>query len=177
MRRLSIIDLSTGHQPIPNEDESLWIVFNGEIYNYKELRAELLAEGRIFKTHSDTEVILQMYEAYGPKSVSRLRGMFAFSIYDKETGKVFIARDFFGIKPLYYWKEGNEVKAFGSEIKSILEHPEYKKETESTLILTRECTISLASLQLASQHKIHNQSSVAYAQKKPPSSFRNFLIL
>lgn len=128
MRRLSIIDISSGKQPIENIDGSLLIFFNGEIYNYKELRAELLAEGRIFKTHSDTEVILQMYEAYGPKSVSRLRGMFAFSIYNKETGKIFIARDFFGIKPLYYWKQGNEIKAFGSEIKSILEHPEYKKE-------------------------------------------------
>lgn len=128
MRRLSIIDISAGKQPIENADGSLLIFFNGEIYNYKELRAELLAEGRIFKTHSDTEVILQMYEAHGPKSVSRLRGMFAFAIYNKETGKVFIARDFFGIKPLYYWKQGNEIKAFGSEIKSILEHPEYKKE-------------------------------------------------
>lgn len=128
MRRLSIIDISAGKQPIENADGSLLIFFNGEIYNYKELRAELLAEGRIFKTHSDTEVILQMYEAHGPKSVSRLRGMFAFSIYNKRTGKLFIARDFFGIKPLYFWKEGTEVKAFGSEIKSILEHPEFKKE-------------------------------------------------
>ncbi|MCX6703397.1 MAG: asparagine synthase (glutamine-hydrolyzing) [Candidatus Zambryskibacteria bacterium] len=131
MRRLSIIDISAGKQPIENADSSLLIFFNGEIYNYKELRAELLAEGRIFKTHSDTEVILQMYEAHGPKSVSRLRGMFAFSIYNKHTGKLFIARDFFGIKPLYYWKPASsngEIKAFGSEIKSILEHPEYKKE-------------------------------------------------
>jgi len=128
MRRLSIIDISAGKQPIENADGSLLIFFNGEIYNYKELRAELLAEGRIFKTHSDTEVILQMYEAHGAKSVSRLRGMFAFSIYNKRTGKLFIARDFFGIKPLYFWKEGTEVKAFGSEIKSILEHPEFKKE-------------------------------------------------
>jgi len=145
MRRLSIIDISSGKQPIENADGSLLIIFNGEIYNYKELRAELLAEGRIFKTHSDTEVILQMYEAHGPKSVSRLRGMFAFAIYNKRTGKVFIARDFFGIKPLYFWAkpktEGigspeysseknvlGEIKAFGSEIKSILEHPEFKKE-------------------------------------------------
>ena len=128
MRRLSIIDISAGKQPIENADGSLLIFFNGEIYNYKELRAELLAEGRIFKTHSDTEVILQMYEAHGPKSVSRLRGMFAFSIYNKRTGKLFIARDFFGIKPLYFWREGTEIKAFGSEIKSILEHPEFKKE-------------------------------------------------
>lgn len=128
MRRLSIIDISAGKQPIENSDGSKLIFFNGEIYNYKELRAELLAEGRLFKTHSDTEVILQMFEAYGPKSVTRLRGMFAFAIYEKRTGKLFIARDFFGIKPLYFWKEGNEVKAFGSEIKSIIEHPEFKKE-------------------------------------------------
>ncbi len=134
MRRLSIIDITSGRQPIENADGSLLIFFNGEIYNYKELRAELLAEGRIFKTHSDTEVILQMYEAHGPKSVTRLRGMFAFAIYNKRTGKVFIARDFFGIKPLYYWAKpkteglGSEIKAFGSEIKSILEHPEFEKE-------------------------------------------------
>lgn len=134
MRRLSIIDVSSGKQPIENIDGSLCIFFNGEIYNYKELRAELLAEGRIFKTYSDTEVILQMYEAHGPKSVSRLRGMFAFAIYDKETGRIFIARDFFGIKPLYYWRNGTEIKAFGSEIKSILEHPEYKKEVNDEAV-------------------------------------------
>ncbi len=131
MRRLSIIDISAGKQPIENAAGTLLIFFNGEIYNYKELRAELLSEGRIFKTHSDTEVILQMYEAHGPKSVSRLRGMFAFAIYNKQTGKVFIARDFFGIKPLYFWQPASsagEVRAFGSEIKSILEHPEFNKE-------------------------------------------------
>ncbi|MHB1316978.1 MAG: asparagine synthase (glutamine-hydrolyzing), partial [Minisyncoccota bacterium] len=134
MRRLSIIDISAGKQPIENSDGSLLIIFNGEIYNYKELRDELLAEGRIFKTHSDTEVILQMYERYGEEAVSKLRGMFAFAIYNKRNGKIFIARDFFGIKPLYFWAKpkteglGSEVKAFGSEIKSILEHPEFKKE-------------------------------------------------
>lgn len=149
MRRLSIIDISTGKQPIENSTGTLLIFFNGEIYNYKELREELLAEGRLFKTHSDTEVVLQMYERYGEASVSRLRGMFAFAIYDKKTSKIFIARDFFGIKPLYYWakpktedlgspehsakqnvlgQQGSEVKAYGSEIKSILEHPEFKKE-------------------------------------------------
>ena len=118
MRRLSIIDLSTGTQPIWSQDKSRCIFFNGEIYNYKELKNELENKGRIFHTASDTEVILQMYEEYGDTALSRLRGMFAFSIYDVEKHTLFIARDHFGIKPLYYYVQDSKFIAFGSEIKS-----------------------------------------------------------
>src|SRR3989344_4823168 len=102
MRRLSIIDLSTGKQPIFSADNKQLIFFNGEIYNYKELRQELVEKGVTFKTHTDTEVILHMYEAHGEKMLCKLRGMFTFCIYNTETKKSFMARDFFGIKPLYY---------------------------------------------------------------------------
>jgi len=119
MRRLSIIDLNSGKQPISTTDNSITIVFNGEIYNYKQLRKELIENNIQFKTSSDTEVILKMYEMYGTNSFSRLDGMFAFSIYDKNIGKLFIARDFFGEKPLYYYKKNNSFY-WASELKSIL---------------------------------------------------------
>ena len=102
-RRLSIIDLQTGHQPLSNEDGSVWIVFNGEIYNYQELRTFLLGRGHIFKTQTDTEVIVHLYEEMGEKCVEKLRGMFAFAIWDNRNKTLFIARDRVGIKPLYYW--------------------------------------------------------------------------
>src|SRR5919109_487249 len=101
-RRLSIIDLSSGQQPMSNEDDTIWIVFNGEIYNYQEIREELLAQGHRFKTHSDTEVILHLYEDLEEGVVSRLRGMFAFAIWDRKKQRLFIARDRLGIKPIYY---------------------------------------------------------------------------
>src|SRR5437879_2671793 len=99
MRRLSIIDLSTGHQPISNEDESCWIVFNGEIYNHRELRRELEAKGHLFRTDSDTEAILHAYEEYGVDCVRHLRGMFAFAIWDERQKRLFLARDPVGIQP------------------------------------------------------------------------------
>jgi asparagine synthase (glutamine-hydrolysing) len=102
MRRLSIIDLSTGHQPISNEDGSLWIVFNGEIYNYQELRADLIARGHHFRTNSDTETLLHLYEQYGTGGIARLRGMFAYAIWDARKRELLIVRDRFGKKPLYY---------------------------------------------------------------------------
>lgn len=118
MRRLSIIDLNSGKQPISNADKSITIVFNGEIYNYKILRKELISQGVIFKTKSDTEVILKLYEKHGVKSFSKLDGMYAFSIYDKKQKKIIIARDFFGEKPLYYYK--NEKGLYwASELKSL----------------------------------------------------------
>ena len=118
MRRLSIIDLATGHQPIANEDGSLWIVFNGEIYNHRELRDDLLARGHRFATHSDTEAILHLYEEHGVEAFSRLRGMFAFAIWDARKQELTIARDRFGKKPLYYavLPEG---LYFGSELKCL----------------------------------------------------------
>lgn len=121
MRRLSIIDLSTGHQPIENEDGTLVVVFNGEIYNFADLRKQLQATGRhIFKTHSDTEVILHLYEEYGATTPLHLNGMFAFCIYDRRDQSLFIARDRFGEKPLYYYHHGQEL-AFSSEIASLLQ--------------------------------------------------------
>ena len=120
MTRLSIIDLSTGNQPIYSEDKSLVIVFNGEIYNYQSLKIELEKNHNAeFNTNSDTEVILKMYEIYGVESFSMLDGMFAFSILDKNIGKVFIARDFFGEKPLYYSKQMDRI-IWGSELKSLM---------------------------------------------------------
>ena len=122
MRRLSILDLTTGHQPIANEDQSLQIVFNGEIYNYRELREKLIATGRhIFKTTSDTEVILHLYEEYGQDAPKYLQGMFAFCIYDTKRESLFIARDRFGEKPLFYAKPTQGTFAFSSELTSLLE--------------------------------------------------------
>src|SRR5580658_8664761 len=121
-RRLSIIDLSTGHQPLGNADGSVQIIFNGEIYNFEVLRAELSARGHVFRTRSDTEVIVHAYERWGTDCVSRLRGMFAFAIWDTRLGRLFLARDRFGKKPLFvYSRDG--VLLFASEIKSLLQFP------------------------------------------------------
>lgn len=119
-RRLSIIDVYGGHQPLANEDETVWIVFNGEIYNYKDLRKRLQELGHRFKTDSDTEVIVHLYEEFGVECVRQLRGMFAFAIWDSVQDQVFVARDLFGIKPLYYTLDERRF-AFASEIKSLLE--------------------------------------------------------
>lgn len=126
-RRLSIIDLEGGSQPIYNEDGSVVTVFNGEIYNFQTLRAELEEKGHVFTTNTDTEVLVHGWEEYGEGLAERLRGMFAFLIYDKNRNVIYGARDYFGIKPLYYYRtdEGNYL--FGSEIKSFLEHPEFRK--------------------------------------------------
>jgi len=135
MRRLSIIDLMHGKQPIKNEDGSLVIVFNGEIYNYRELKQTLVSKGISFHTSSDTEVILKLYELYGQDSVKELNGMFAFSIHDKRKKQVFIARDRFGEKPVYYAKAGDEV-IWASELKSIVQQkPEVKKISQEALQL------------------------------------------
>ncbi len=126
-RRLSIIDLACGKQPMENEDGSLVVVFNGEIYNYQELREELTAKGHLFRTQSDTETLLHGYEEFGRELPSHLRGMFAFVIYDKKNKTLFGARDMFGIKPFYYYQKGS-VFLFGSEIKAFLPHPDFEKE-------------------------------------------------
>jgi asparagine synthase (glutamine-hydrolysing) len=123
MRRLSIIDLATGHQPIGNEDGTVWIVFNGEIYNHRALREQLIALGHRFSTHSDTETIVHLYEEYGQQCVQHLRGMFAFAIWDSRVRKLFVARDRLGIKPLYYHLSPERF-LFGSEIKVVLAHPD-----------------------------------------------------
>ena len=128
MRRLSIIDLAGGAQPISGEDGSVTIVFNGEIYNFQELRPELEKRGHVFKTHSDTETIVHAYEEYGPACLNHLRGMFALAIWDDKKREAFIARDRVGKKPLYYTVTPGQTLVFGSEIKSILEHPDVKRE-------------------------------------------------
>ena len=119
-RRLSIVDLALGHQPMPNEDGSLQIVFNGEIYNHADLRPDLVARGHVFATHSDTEVILHLYEEYGKRCVDHLRGMFAFAIWNRRTKELFIARDRLGVKPLYYVHTDDGALFFASEIKALL---------------------------------------------------------
>ena len=126
-RRLAIIDLSSGGQPQYNEDKSLVIVFNGEIYNFVELKAELKKSGHKFTNKSDTEVIIHGYEEWGVEVTKHLRGMFAFAIWDTKQKTLLIARDGFGIKPLYYAKFGNSFM-FASEIKAFLDHPKFKKE-------------------------------------------------
>jgi len=123
MRRLSIVDLARGHQPISNEDDSIWIVFNGEIYNHATLREQLVASGHSYRTRSDTETIVHLYEQYGKACVDYLRGMFAFAIWDAKKKLLFIARDRLGIKPLYYMRSGNRF-VFASEIKVLLAHPD-----------------------------------------------------
>ena len=125
-RRLAIIDLAGANQPLCNENRSLVLVFNGEIYNYRELRRQLIAAGHAFSTQGDAEVVLHGFEQWGEAVLDRLRGMFAFALYDTATGELFCARDAFGIKPLYYAAEGDRI-LFGSEIKGLLAHPHARR--------------------------------------------------
>ena len=126
-RRLSIIDLEGGSQPIYNEDGSVVIVYNGEVYNFKELRAELEADGHVFTTDTDTEALVHGYEKWGSELAKHLRGMYAFVIYDKNLNIIYGARDIFGIKPFYYYRTDDGDYIFGSEIKAFLEHPKFVK--------------------------------------------------
>ena len=132
-RRLSIIDLQSGHQPVSNEDGTIQIIFNGEIYNYQELRTFLLSKAHVFKTQSDTEVIVHLYEELGPRCVEKLRGMFAFAIWDENAKSLFLARDRVGIKPLYYCLTETSL-VFGSEIKAILADPSIDREIAPEMI-------------------------------------------
>jgi len=127
MRRLSIIDVQTGHQPLANENQDVWIVYNGEIYNHTDLRRDLESKGHRYRTHSDTETIVHLYEEYGRNCVKHLRGMFAFAIWDRRKRILFAARDRLGIKPFYYRWDGRTF-LFGSEIKAILAFPEVKAQ-------------------------------------------------
>jgi asparagine synthase (glutamine-hydrolysing) len=128
-RRLAIIDLVTGQQPLANEDDSVWISFNGEIYNYQELRPDLEARGHKFRTHGDTETIVHLYEEYGPNCVDRLRGMFALAIWDGRRRRLFLARDRLGKKPLFYRLERDRL-FFGSELKALLQVPGVPREVD-----------------------------------------------
>ncbi len=129
MRRLAIIDLSGGQQPIPNRDRTAWIVFNGEIYNYKELRAQLEKLGHEFHTNSDTEAIVHAYDEYGADCPKHLRGMFVFAIWDERTQELFLARDRVGKKPLLYAHVKGQL-IFGSEFQALLLHPDVSRDVE-----------------------------------------------
>jgi len=129
IRRLSIIDVETGHQPVHNEDQTIWTVFNGEIYNFKELCDVLLKKGHIFKTHSDTEAIIHMYEEKGEKCFQYFRGMFAIAIWDEKKKRLLLARDRVGKKPLFYFYDGDRI-VFASELKAILKTPDIPREID-----------------------------------------------
>ena len=132
-RRLAIVDVAGGQQPMANEDQTVWIVFNGEIYNHPTLRPELEARGHRYRTRSDTETILHLYEEEGERCVERLQGMFAFAIWDSRQEVLFLARDRIGIKPLYYW-QNHRCLVFGSEIKSLLADPEVEPHLDLAMI-------------------------------------------
>ena len=132
-RRLAIIDIKNGNQPLYSYDKNYIICFNGEIYNYLELKKELLKLGHKFKTKTDTEVLLNGFIEYGPNILNKLRGMFAFIIYDKKNKKLFGARDIFGIKPFYYYLKNKDF-IFGSEIKSFLKNKNFNKELNKKVL-------------------------------------------
>jgi asparagine synthase (glutamine-hydrolysing) len=132
-RRLSIIGLDSGHQPLSNEDGTVWITFNGEIYNYQQLRSELLARGHRFATDTDTEVIVHLYEEFGEACIEKLRGMFAFALWDENTRILLLARDRVGIKPLYYSVNGTSI-VFGSELKAILADTDVDRELDPGMV-------------------------------------------
>ncbi|WP_430816201.1 asparagine synthase (glutamine-hydrolyzing) [Carboxylicivirga sp. RSCT41] len=127
--RLSIVDLSSGQQPLSNQDESLWIAYNGEVYNHVELKAKLEKKGHQFRTNCDTEVVLHMYEEYGPECLLQLNGQFAFSIWDEKRQSLFLARDRFGIRPLFYTQKYDQL-VYASEIKCLMEHPEVRRSMD-----------------------------------------------
>jgi asparagine synthase (glutamine-hydrolysing) len=129
VRRLSIIDLNTGQQPISNESGDIWVVYNGEIYNFQEVRAALEQRGHIFKTQTDTEVIVHAYEEYGDDCVTHFNGMFAIALWDAREHRLFLARDRLGIKPLYYWWDAHKL-VFGSELKALLVHPDVTRQVD-----------------------------------------------
>jgi len=140
-RRLSIIDIEGGHQPLSNEDGSIWIAYNGEAYNFPEVRDELIGRGHAFKTRTDTETMVHAYEEWGLDFVHRFRGMFAFALWEKKTRRLLLVRDRIGVKPLYYTQLPDGTLVFGSELKAILAHPDVKREIEPTaldLFLTLE---------------------------------------
>jgi asparagine synthase (glutamine-hydrolysing) len=129
MRRLSIIDLETGQQPLTNENGTVWLIFNGEIYNYRQLRADLVRRGHSFTTQSDSEVIIHAYEEFGTQCLNHFNGMFAFALWDSAARRLFLARDRLGIKPLFYWASKEGI-VFGSELKAILAHPAVPREMD-----------------------------------------------
>lgn len=134
-RRLAIIDVAAGHQPISNEDETVWVAYNGEIYNFSELREELISAGHSFRTHCDTEVIVHAYEEWGDECVKRFNGMFAFALWDGNRERLVLGRDRMGVKPLVYFQQGRRL-LFGSELKSLLEDPSVSREIDLDVLVT-----------------------------------------
>ena len=161
--RLAIIDLAGGAQPLYSEDKNLVIVFNGEIYNYKALTAELTALGHCFATRTDTEVLLHGWEQWGRELLPRLRGMFAFALWDRRAGVLFCARDMFGIKPLYYYQKG-ACLLFASEIKAFLDHPSFAKRLNTAQL----------PLYLSCQYSPGRDTFFAGVQKLLPGHFLEF---
>ena len=159
-RRLSIIDLEGGSQPLYNETKDIVLAFNGEIYNYKKLREDLINKGHKFKTNTDSEVIVHGYEEYNTKIFSMLRGMFAILIYDIKKDIVVGARDHFGIKPFYYYKN-DDTYLFGSEIKSFLEYPNFKKEVNKKAL----------KMYLVFQYSIYEETFFKNVYKLKPGHF------
>lgn len=129
LRRLSIIDLVTGQQPMTNEDQTIWLVYNGEIYNYQQLRRQLIKKGHIFTSESDSEVVVHAYEEYGDSCVSYFNGMFAFALWDSRRYRLLLVRDRLGIKPLYYWNSASQL-VFGSELKAVIAYPDVPREID-----------------------------------------------
>src|SRR5215211_3756875 len=157
IQRLRIIDLDTGDQPIASEDESVVVVHNGEIYNYRELRDELIGRGHRFRTHSDTEVIVHLYEEHGDACVEHLRGMFAFALWDRRERRLLLARDRVGKKPLFYAERGGSLW-FGSEAKAILQDPEIPRAADLDAI---DCFLQY-------QYVPHPMSAFRALRKLPP---------
>lgn len=162
-RRLSIIDLGGGHQPLSNEDGSIWIVFNGEIYNYQELQPALRKQGHVFRTSSDTETIVHLYEQYGPDCVRQLRGMFSFAIWDQNKRQLFLARDRLGKKPLVYRQEAHRL-LFASELKALLQVPGVPRELDRTAVDSY----------LTYQYVPHPQTILNGYSKLPPAHWALF---
>lgn len=191
-RRLSIIDLASGRQPIANEDQSMWIVFNGEIYNYRELRIYLQKKGHTFRTQTDTEVILHLYEEFGLDCIQHLNGIFAFAIWDIPRQELTLARDRMGIKPLYYTETNNSF-IFGSELKVVLAHPEVKREIDlislneylsfeyvpsPRTIIRHIYRLEPGYILRFNQQGLHRQSysniSLARSESRPPVHWRDY---
>lgn len=158
-RRLSIIDIEGGHQPMCNEDGSVWVSFNGEIYNFQELRASLRESGHIFRSNSDTEVIVHLYEKFGLDFCRYLRGMFGIAVYDSNKQQLILARDRFGIKPVYYWRDAKKI-VYGSEIKALLSHPDVPAEPNEEGIFQF----------LALRHTLQPDTMFSGIQKLPSAS-------
>ena len=163
-RRLAIIDLAGANQPLYNENRSLVLVFNGEIYNYRALTAELTALGHTFATRTDTEVLLHGWEQWGRELLPRLRGMFAFAVWDRTRGTLFCARDMFGIKPLYYCRCADGTLLFASEIKAFLDHPSFAKRLNTAQL----------PLYLSCQYSPGRDTFFAGVQKLLPGHFLIF---